>query len=91
MSGAWCWSWGNPTQAGSVAEESISSIRTVVAFTGEAKEASRYSEKLIKAQAVGIQSGQAIARGLVSTRRGTRVTGGQMIRKEGLTDWGAGS
>jgi ATP-binding cassette subfamily B (MDR/TAP) protein 1 len=40
-------------QAGSVAEEVISCIRTVVAFGGEDKEAQRYQVELNKAKAVG--------------------------------------
>lgn len=51
-------------EAGAVAEQAIASIRTVAAFTGERKEADRYAAKLGKAQAVGVQSGTAIARGL---------------------------
>ncbi|XP_072756399.1 multidrug resistance protein homolog 49 isoform X2 [Anoplolepis gracilipes] len=42
-------------QAGSVAEEVLASIRTVVAFNGEKKEVERYSEKLIPAEKTGIK------------------------------------
>ena len=53
-------------EAGSVAEQAISSIRTVAAFTGEEKEADRYSVRLLKAQSVGVKSGRAIAQGLAT-------------------------
>lgn len=52
-------------EAGSVAEQAISSIRTVAAFTGE-EEADRYSVRLLKAQSVGVKSGRAIAQGLAT-------------------------
>lgn len=42
-------------QAGSVAEEVLAAIRTVVAFNGEQKEAERYSEKLMPAEKTGIK------------------------------------
>ena len=38
----------------------------MAAFTGEKKEADRYSVKLIKAQSVGVKSGRAIAQGLAT-------------------------
>ncbi|CAI8057874.1 ATP-dependent translocase ABCB1 [Geodia barretti] len=41
--------------AGSVAEEVLSAIRTVVAFGGENKEAERYGEQLKKARNVGVK------------------------------------
>ncbi|XP_018059638.1 PREDICTED: multidrug resistance protein homolog 49-like isoform X2 [Atta colombica] len=44
-------------QAGSVAEEVLASIRTVVAFNGEKKEVERYSEKLAPAEKSGIRRG----------------------------------
>ncbi|XP_011055908.1 PREDICTED: multidrug resistance protein homolog 49-like isoform X2 [Acromyrmex echinatior] len=44
-------------QAGSVAEEVLASIRTVVAFNGEKKEVQRYSEKLAPAEKNGIRRG----------------------------------
>ncbi|XP_018398759.1 PREDICTED: multidrug resistance protein homolog 49 [Cyphomyrmex costatus] len=44
-------------QAGSVAEEVLASIRTVVAFNGEQKEVERYSEKLAPAEKTGIKRG----------------------------------
>ncbi|KAG5333271.1 MDR49 protein, partial [Acromyrmex heyeri] len=44
-------------QAGSVAEEVLASIRTVVAFNGEKKEVQRYSEKLAPAEKSGIRRG----------------------------------
>ena len=52
--------------AGSVAEQSISSMRTVASFRGEDKEAEKYREKLVEAEKVGIQSGAAIAKGIAS-------------------------
>ncbi|KAM3576986.1 hypothetical protein VYU27_001127 [Nannochloropsis oceanica] len=51
-------------EAGSVAEQAISSIRTVAAFTGERREADRYTVKILKAQSIGVKSGRAIAQGL---------------------------
>ncbi|XP_071641827.1 multidrug resistance protein homolog 49 isoform X1 [Temnothorax longispinosus] len=44
-------------QAGSVAEEVLAAIRTVVAFNGEQKEVERYSEKLVPAERTGIRRG----------------------------------
>ncbi|KAJ9579274.1 hypothetical protein L9F63_024620, partial [Diploptera punctata] len=43
--------------AGAVAEEVLSSIRTVAAFGGEDKEVERFKEKLKKAKATGIKRG----------------------------------
>lgn len=45
------------SRAGSVAEEVLRSIRTVVAFGGEEKEFERYSKKLQEAQTVGKRKG----------------------------------
>lgn len=45
------------SKAGSVAEEVLSSIRTVVAFGGEKKELSRYSERLQPAEKCGKKKG----------------------------------
>lgn len=44
-------------QAGSVAEEVLSAIRTVIAFNGEQKEVDRYAEKLMPAERTGIRRG----------------------------------
>ncbi|XP_011868087.1 PREDICTED: multidrug resistance protein homolog 49 isoform X2 [Vollenhovia emeryi] len=44
-------------QAGSVAEEVLAAIRTVVAFNGEQKEVERYSEKLVPAERTGTKRG----------------------------------
>lgn len=44
-------------QAGSVAEEVLGAVRTVVAFNGEQKEIERYSEKLLPAEKTGIRRG----------------------------------
>ncbi|KAG7198448.1 hypothetical protein KM043_005833 [Ampulex compressa] len=44
-------------QAGSVAEEVLGAIRTVVAFNGEQKEVERYAEKLVPAEKTGIKRG----------------------------------
>ncbi|XP_077128891.1 bile salt export pump-like [Ranitomeya variabilis] len=46
--------------AGSVADEVLSSIRTVAAFGGEKKEAERYDNNLVAAQAWGIRKGTII-------------------------------
>uniref|UniRef100_H2ZR89 Bile salt export pump n=1 Tax=Ciona savignyi TaxID=51511 RepID=H2ZR89_CIOSA len=51
-------------KAGAVAEEVISSIRTVVAFDGQAKECERYEENLEAARKVGIQKGITSGAGL---------------------------
>lgn len=47
-------------KAGSVAEEVLSSIRTVVAFSGENKEYERYSKNLSDAKKTGIQKSWGI-------------------------------
>lgn len=44
-------------QAGSVAEEVLSAVRTVVAFNGEKKEVERYMKKLVPAEQSGIRRG----------------------------------
>ncbi|XP_012280493.1 multidrug resistance protein homolog 49 isoform X1 [Orussus abietinus] len=44
-------------QAGTVAEEVLGAIRTVVAFGGEKKEVDRYAEKLVPAETTGIKRG----------------------------------
>uniref|UniRef100_H2YJX4 Bile salt export pump n=1 Tax=Ciona savignyi TaxID=51511 RepID=H2YJX4_CIOSA len=44
-------------KAGAVAEEVLSSIRTVVAFDGQAKESERYNKNLNEARTVGIKKG----------------------------------
>ena len=46
--------------AGAVAEEVLSSIRTVLAFGGEEKEAARYDQKLKKARRLGVKKGLAL-------------------------------
>lgn len=51
-------------KAGHVAEQSISSIRTVVAFGGEKKQAERYNEHLTEARDYGVRQGHATAIGL---------------------------
>ena len=45
------------SSAGSVAEEVLSSIRTVVAFGGEEKESERYAKRLKNAQTAGKRKG----------------------------------
>ncbi|CAM9316144.1 unnamed protein product, partial [Ectocarpus sp. 13 AM-2016] len=50
--------------AGGVAEEAISSIRTVVAFTGEDKESKRYEKKVEEAMETSIMSGIGFAKAL---------------------------
>lgn len=44
-------------QAGSVAEEVLGAIRTVVAFGGEKVEVARYTKKLVPAESTGIKRG----------------------------------
>ncbi|XP_068446529.1 bile salt export pump isoform X2 [Clinocottus analis] len=44
-------------KAGAIADEVLSSIRTVAAFGGEKKEVQRYDKNLISAQRVGIRKG----------------------------------
>lgn len=43
--------------AGAIAEEVLSSIRTVVAFGGQSKEIERYNKKLINARDINIKRG----------------------------------
>lgn len=45
------------SSAGSVAEEVLSAIRTVFAFSGQQKEVDRYSERLLPAEKNGIKKG----------------------------------
>ncbi|OWF55459.1 Multidrug resistance protein 1 [Mizuhopecten yessoensis] len=54
-------------QAGSVAEEVLSSVRTVVAFGGEKKACQKYSERLSEARNFGIKKalGNGISMGVV--------------------------
>ncbi|KAM4697414.1 bile salt export pump-like [Rhinophrynus dorsalis] len=47
-------------KAGSVADEVLSSIRTVAAFGGEKREADRYDNNLVEAQTWGIRKGTII-------------------------------
>ncbi|XP_048842381.1 bile salt export pump-like [Brienomyrus brachyistius] len=47
-------------KAGAVADEVLSSIRTVAAFGGEAKEAERYDRNLVEAQNWGIKKGTIV-------------------------------
>ncbi|XP_073710881.1 bile salt export pump isoform X1 [Misgurnus anguillicaudatus] len=47
-------------KAGAVADEVLSSIRTVAAFGGEDKETERYDKNLVEAQAWGIKKGAII-------------------------------
>ncbi|XP_076602855.1 bile salt export pump [Chaetodon auriga] len=47
-------------KAGAVADEVLSSIRTVAAFGGEAKEAERYDTNLVEAQNWGVKKGVII-------------------------------
>nr|CAB3219617.1 multidrug resistance protein 1A-like [Phallusia mammillata] len=51
-------------KAGAVAEEVISSIRTVVAFHGQDKEVERYDVNLQSAKAVGIRKGMTTGLGM---------------------------
>lgn len=44
-------------QAGTVAEEVLGAIRTVIAFNGEQKEVDRYAKKLVPADRTGIKRG----------------------------------
>lgn len=54
-------------ESGGVAEEVLSSIRTVVAFGGQEKEAERYEKNLVSARKAGVKRGLAtgIGNGLV--------------------------
>ncbi|XP_061579536.1 bile salt export pump [Cololabis saira] len=51
---------GAYAKAGAVADEVLSSIRTVAAFGGEEKEAERYDRNLIEAQNWGVKKGSII-------------------------------
>ena len=46
--------------AGAVAEEVLSSIRTVLAFGGEEKAVERYNQSLKKARTLGMKKGYAL-------------------------------
>ncbi|CAL4059023.1 unnamed protein product, partial [Meganyctiphanes norvegica] len=52
------------SRAGSIAEEVISSIRTVLAFGGETKEVARYEENLVDAKKAGIKRGLVTGLGM---------------------------
>ena len=54
-------------ESGGVAEEVLSSIRTVVAFGGQEKEAERYENNLVLARKAGVKRGLAtgVGNGLV--------------------------
>ncbi|XP_062259249.1 bile salt export pump-like [Platichthys flesus] len=47
-------------KAGGVANEALSSIRTVAAFGGEEKEAERYDRNLVEAQRLGLRKGMIL-------------------------------
>eukprot|EP00952_Eustigmatos_sp_NYUAD-ZCMA_P013705 54120-Eustigmatos_ZCMA.PRE.1 len=51
-------------EAGAIAEEGFSSIRTVAAFGGEKKIVKRYAAKLVEVEKVSIESSLAVARGI---------------------------
>uniref|UniRef100_A0AAY5KAJ9 ATP-binding cassette, sub-family B (MDR/TAP), member 11a n=1 Tax=Esox lucius TaxID=8010 RepID=A0AAY5KAJ9_ESOLU len=55
-----CWELQAYAKAGAVADEVLSSIRTVAAFGGEDKEAERYDKNLIEAQNWGVKKGTVI-------------------------------
>ena len=57
-------------RAGAVAEEVISSIRTVAAFGGEKKEVARYAGELGAARTIGIKRG-IVTGGLLGAVMGT--------------------
>ncbi|KAK9086195.1 hypothetical protein Syun_028589 [Stephania yunnanensis] len=54
------------SEAGSIAEETISSIRTVASFTGEKEAIAKYNRSLAKAYKYGVQEGLASGLGLGS-------------------------
>ncbi|KAJ1949983.1 hypothetical protein FBU59_000895, partial [Linderina macrospora] len=51
---------GSYAEAGGVAEEVLSSIKTVMAFGGEGRELKRYSEKVAKARATGLRKAKVL-------------------------------
>ena len=52
------------SEAGSIAEEALTAIRTVVAFNGQAKEAERFEQSLLPAKKAGIKRGLATGIGI---------------------------
>ncbi|PSR92445.1 ABC transporter B family member 11 like [Actinidia chinensis var. chinensis] len=80
------------TQAGTVVEQTIGSIRTVVSFTGERQAIDRYDKSLLKAYRSGVQSGLASGLGagvfkffLFSTYSMAVWYGAKMIIHKGYT------
>ena len=67
-------------QAGVIAEEVLSAVRTVVAFGGEKKEVERYEEKLEGARRKGVQRGML-------TGLGGGLSFGTMFAMYGLGFW----
>ena len=67
-------------QAGVIAEEVLSAVRTVVAFGGEKKEVARYEEKLEGARSKGVQRGML-------TGLGGGLSFGTMFAMYGLGFW----
>ena len=67
-------------QAGAIAEEVLSAVRTVVAFGGEKKEVARYEEKLEGARSKGVQRGML-------TGLGGGLSFGTMFAMYGLGFW----
>jgi len=67
-------------QAGAIAEEALSAIRTVVAFGGQEKELDRYDKKLEGARTKGVQKGML-------TGLGGGLSFGVMFAMYGLGFW----
>ena len=67
-------------QAGAIAEEALSAIRTVVAFGGQEKELDRYGKKLEGARTKGVQKGML-------TGLGGGLSFGVMFAMYGLGFW----
>ncbi|XP_050921239.1 ABC transporter B family member 4 isoform X2 [Lathyrus oleraceus] len=80
------------SEAATIVERKISSIRTVASFTGEKQAISQYNQSLIKAYKIGVQEGLAIGLGLGSVRLFVYCTyiltvwfGGKMVLEKGYT------
>ncbi|XP_058757075.1 ABC transporter B family member 4-like [Vicia villosa] len=80
------------SEAATIVERKISSIRTVASFTGEKQAIAQYNQSLTKAYKIGVQEGLAIGLGLGTVRLFVYCTyiltvwfGGKMVVEKGYT------
>ncbi|CAK8563878.1 unnamed protein product [Lathyrus sativus] len=80
------------SEAATVVEKILGSIRTVASFTGEKQAIAQYNQSLTKAYKIGVQEGLAIGLGLGSVRLFVYCTyalavwfGGKMVLEKGYT------